>query len=189
MPEENQEPIKVESTLASEEKKMEQTVKGEIPEKKQEVHQDKPLDPVEDNVSSEEAPKEPIFNKWIGIKEKIQYYIGVVNEQETKELIAHCKMRILKILKSIRPRKIRFRGTVGFATPDTTGYLYGGYCMVSSYLGKDVILTPDFENEIINVTGSLKGHITVFFLAWNALRFYLDKRLMRLIRKLKKGGR
>ena len=133
--------------------------------------------------------KEPILNKVLGIKEKIKYYIGVVNEPETKEVIAHCKSRLLKVLKSICPRKIRFRGTVGFATPDTTGYLYGGYCMISSYLGKDVILIPDFEQEIVDVTGSIKGRTNVFVLGWNALRIYLDKRLMRLIRKLKKGGR
>ena len=138
------------------------------------------------NSDGQKETKEPIFDKWIGIKEKIQYYIGIASEQDTKELLAHCKVRIVKILKSIRPRKITFRGTVGFASPDTTGYLYGGYCMISSYLGKHVILTPDFENEIMDVTGSLKGHITVFVLGWNALRIYLDKRLMRLIEKLKK---
>ena len=133
--------------------------------------------------------KEPFYQKWIGIKDKIQYYINVLTEQDTKDLLAHCKMRIIKILKSIRPRNIAFRGTVGFATPDTTGYLYGGYCMISSFLGKNVILVPDFEREIIDVSGSLKGHITIFVLAWNALRIYLDKRLMRLIAKLKRGGR
>lgn len=133
--------------------------------------------------------KEPIGKKLIGIKEKIQYYIGVLTEQDTKDLLVHCKKRIIKILKSIRPRKIKFNGIIGFASPDTTGYLYGAYCMVSSYLGKNVILEPEFEKEIIDVTGSLKGRITVFVLAWNALRVYLDKRLMRLISKLKKGGR
>lgn len=142
-----------------------------------------------DTSHRDEESKEPVWDKVIGIKDKIQYYIGILNEQDTKDLLVHCKIRIIKILKSIRPRKIIFRGIVGFASPDTTGYLYGGYCMVSSYLGKNVILTPDFENEIIDVTGSLKGHITVFVLVWNALRVYFDKRLMRLIAKFKKGGR
>ncbi len=133
--------------------------------------------------------KEPFYEKWIGIRDKIQYYIAILKEQDTKDLLAHCKIRIIKILKSIRPRKITFQGTVGFATPDTTGYLYGVYCIMSSYLGENVILIPDFEKEIIDVTGSLKGRITIFVLAWNALQIYLDKRLMRLISKLKKGGR
>lgn len=141
------------------------------------------------DASLEEETKEPILDKLVGMKTKIQYYIDILEQQETKELFIHCKKRIFKVLKSIRPRKLNFKGTVGFATPDTTGYLYGGYCMISSYLGKHVILTPDFEKEIIDVTGSLKGHITVFVLAWNALRIYFDKRLMRFIRKLKKGGR
>ena len=161
-------------------------------EKNSEKAAEKKPEPKEDastQKDEQQETKEPIFDKWIGIKEKIQYYIGIFNEQDTKELLAHCRVRIIKILKSIRPRKITFRGTVGFALPDTTGYLYGGYCMISSYLGKHVILTPDFEKEIMDVTGSLKGHITVFVLAWNALQVYFDKRLMRLIAKLKKGGR
>lgn len=136
-----------------------------------------------------EVEKESVFKKMSDIKEKVVYYISIFQEQDTKDLLAHCKKRIFKILKSIRPRRVAFRGTVGFASPDTTGYLYGGYCMLSSYLGKNIILTPDFDREIIDVSGCLKGHITVFVLAWNALRIYLDKRLMRLIAKLKKGGR
>ncbi len=137
----------------------------------------------------ENEPKEPIWDKWIGIKEKIQYYINILQEQDTKDVFTHCKVRLGKIFKSIRPRKLFFRGTMGFSSPDTTGYLYGGYCMISSYLGKNVILTPDFDREIIDITGSLKGHITVFVLLWNGIRIYFDKRLMRLIAKLKKGGR
>lgn len=133
--------------------------------------------------------KQPFYQKWIGIKDKIQYYINVLTEQDSRDLLSHCKMRILKILKSIRPRKIIFHGTIGFVSPDTTGYLYGVYCMISSFLGKNVILIPDFEREIMDVSGSFKGRITIFVLAWNALRIYLDKRLMRLIAKLKKGGR
>ena len=152
---------------------------------------EEPLDGTEAGADHEPdvEKKAPILDKLVGIKEKIQYYINIFQEQETKDLLLKCKTRILKILKSIRPRKIRMKGTVGFASPDTTGYLYGGYCMISSFLGKNVILTPDFEREVIDVSGSVKGRITVFTLVWNALRIYFDKRLMRVIRKLKKGGR
>lgn len=166
-----------------------ETMEEKAPESVQKCMDKEPQETEQKSATEETAEKEPIFDKLVGIKEKIQYYINIFQEQETKGLLAHCKVRIVRIIKSIRPRKLVFKGTVGFATPDTTGYLYGGYCMISSYLGKNVILTPDFENEIIDVSGSLKGHITVFVLAWNALRIYLDKRLMRLIRKLKKGGR
>lgn len=159
-------------------------------EAKQEAQKEKETSPQGEQIEEEvKKEKEPFYKKWIGIKDKIQYYITILTQQETKDLIAHCKMRILKILKSIRPRKINFYGRVGFDSPDTTGYLYGGYCMISSYLGKNIILIPEFEKEVVDVSGSLKGHITIFILLWNALRIYLDKRFMRLISKLKKGGR
>ncbi len=188
-PETAKEETVAEQIVKQEERAVPPVVGEKAPEPMQKDAEEELPRPSQESSSQENPEKEPILDKLVGMKEKIQYYINIFQEQETKELLAHCKVRIVKILKSIRPRKLVFRGTVGFATPDTTGYLYGGYCMISSYLGKNVILTPDFENEIVDVSGSLKGHITVFVLAWNALRIYLDKRLMRLIRKLKKGGR
>ncbi len=145
----------------------------------------------------EEVPKEkvPISEKIQSIIDKIKdiiynikYYIEILQEEDTKQLIANAWEAILKILKSIRPREFAVNGRFGFATPDTTGKVYGIYATVVPMLNDHILLEPDFEQQIIEGKASLKGRITLFVIVVNALRIVFDKRLQPLIKKLKRGG-
>lgn len=116
-----------------------------------------------------------------------EYYKEILLNEDTKELLNHAFMRLGRILKSIRPRKLRADIRFGTGAPDTTGYVFGIYGILCSYLGKNVLLTPDFERAVL--TGELyaAGHITVFKLLWHLLWIVLDKRLWKLYSKLKEG--
>lgn len=116
-----------------------------------------------------------------------EYYKEILLREDTKGLLNHAFRRLGKILKSIRPRKLQADIRFGTGAPDTTGYVFGIYGILCSYLGKNVILTPDFERAVL--TGELyaAGHITVFKLLWHFLWIVLDKRLWKLYSKLKEG--
>lgn len=116
-----------------------------------------------------------------------EYYKEILLSEDAKGLLNHAFMRFGKILKSIRPRKLQADIRFGTGAPDTTGYVFGIYGILCSYLGKNVILTPDFERAVL--TGELyaAGHITIFKLLWHLLRIVLDKRLWKLYSKLKEG--
>ncbi|MBQ8039546.1 MAG: hypothetical protein IJ274_06720 [Lachnospiraceae bacterium] len=118
----------------------------------------------------------------------IKYYIAILQEEDTKQLIANAWEAILKILKNIRPREFVVKGKFGFDSPDTTGKVYGMYAVVMPLLHEHVVLEPDFEQQIMEGEASLKGHITIFVIVVNALRILFDKRLQPLIKKLKRGG-
>lgn len=113
--------------------------------------------------------------------------LGVFGEEETKELISHICFRIGKIWKNIRPRHIRAQILFGTGAPDTTGYLFAIYGMLSPNLGPTVSVTPDFTQTVFEGEGSLKGHVTVFVLLIQAIKVLLDKRLYLLIDKFKAG--
>lgn len=118
-------------------------------------------------------------------RNRTEYYKEILSSEDTKELLNHAFMRLGKILKSIRPRKLQADMRFGTGAPDTTGYVFGMYGILCSYLGKNVILTPDFERAVL--TGELyaAGHITIFTLLWHILWLILDKRLWELYSKLK----
>ena len=99
----------------------------------------------------------------------------------------HVKLRLGKILKNIRPRHIRANVLFGTGTPDTTGYVFGIYCMLLPVLGKRVCLTPDFNQAILEGNMDVSGHITLCTLTWNALKLLLDKKLKLFIKKMKAG--
>ncbi len=129
-----------------------------------------------------------VYDKIKRIKNNIQYYIEILQEDESKQLLADAWGGIVKILKSIRPSVFEVKGEFGFDCPDTTGRAYGAYCTVMPFLGEHVVLTPNFEERIIQGELKFKGKITVFVIVRNALRILFDSRLKPLVNKLKDGG-
>ncbi len=129
------------------------------------------------------------YDKIKNIRENIAYYKEVLSCDDTKELLNYAFARIGKILKSIRPRKLRADIRFGTGSPDTTGYIYGIYGMLCSCLGKNVLLTPDFERAVLEGRFYAAGHITIIKLLWHGLPVVFDSRLKKLIDKLKKEER
>lgn len=128
-----------------------------------------------------------IYDKIKNIWENISYYIELLQEEETKQLFSHVIFRLGKILKSIRPRRIRGQILFGTGSPDTTGYAFGVYGMLSPFLGCRLLVTPDFNRTVLEGDIFAAGHITIFTILWNGLRVLLDKNLRKFIRKMKAG--
>ena len=128
-----------------------------------------------------------IYDKIKNIWENISYYMELLREEETKQLFSHAFFRLGKILKSIRPRRIRGQILFGTGAPDTTGYAYGVYGMLSPFLGDRLLVTPDFTRAVLEGDIYIAGHITVFTILWNGLKVLLDKKLRKFIKKMKAG--
>ena len=131
---------------------------------------------------------EDIKEKISGIWEKVSYYIDLLQQNDTKYLIAHILKVLGKILKSIRPRKLKINAIFGFESPDTTGKIYGFTCMLYPYYGKDIHIIPDFERSVIQGDVYIRGRIFIIVLVVNALKILLDRKLYKVIHKLKHGG-
>lgn len=117
----------------------------------------------------------------------ISYYKNVLLCEDTKGLVKYALTRLGKILKSIRPRKLRADIYFGADSPDTTGYVCAAYGIICSHLGKNIIFTPDFEQAILKGNLYAAGHITIFTILWNALMIIKDRRLWELKDKLTKN--
>lgn len=129
-----------------------------------------------------------LYDKIINIMDKVEYYIGIYEEEETQCLIKDAWKSICKILKSIRPKVFELKAVLGFDSPETTGKVYGYYCMAMPWLGDDISLEPVFEEKAMDIRLNLKGRIRLLTILINALKIALDKRLKMLINKLKNGG-
>lgn len=144
----------------------------------QETTKQNPIEKIQYTFSS-------ICDKIKNIRENVEYYKEILLCEDTKGLLNHAFMRLGKILKSIRPRKLKADVRFGTGSPDTTGYAYAIYGVLCPYLGRHVLLTPDFEQAVLEGNLYAAGHITVFKLLWHGLMVVLDKRLRQLISKLK----
>ncbi|MDE6015383.1 MAG: hypothetical protein K2H41_06795 [Acetatifactor sp.] len=127
-----------------------------------------------------------IYAKIKEIWENFTYYREVLMCDDTRGLVNHALKRLGRILKSIRPRKLRADIRFGTGSPDTTGYAFGIYGMFCSWLGKQVVLTPDFERAVLVGELDAAGHITVFKLLWHGLILVTDRRIRALMDKLER---
>lgn len=129
-----------------------------------------------------------VYNKVKDILANLQYYLDLLQEEGTKALLGTTLDALLKILKSIRPRKLFINAEIGFDTPDTTGKLYGLYWAIKPALGEDVNITPNFEEKIFEGDFNFKGKITIITLLINGLRVLLNKNFKPFLKKIKNGG-
>lgn len=129
-----------------------------------------------------------VYDKILNCKDNVTYYIDILRSNATYFTIEDCKKVIGKVLLRIRPKKLRIHATVGFDGPDTTGYFYGLYCIFSGFLGKNVIVKPDFDKKILQGDFFCKGKIYGITLLVAACRLFFHKGLRKLIDEVKKGG-
>lgn len=125
-----------------------------------------------------------IYDKIKHIWENISFYKELLQDSETQELVSHGWKRVKKILRSIRPRKLKADVIFGTGSPDTTGYAFGIYGMIMPKLGKRVTVTPDFNQQILEGRLDATGHIMVFTLLRHILAILFDKRLWLLKKRL-----
>lgn len=126
-----------------------------------------------------------IYDKIKHILENIAFYKNLLQDEQTKGLLQHAFTRLGRILKSIRPRKLKGDILFGTGSPDTTGYVFGIYGMFIPLYGKHMNVTPDFTQAILEGELYAAGHITVFQLLRHGLMLLLDKRLRLLIHRIK----
>lgn len=142
----------------------------------------------QENKPEEPVPREPLFAKLSGLKEKIQPYLAIVRDEDNQALVRHALGRLGRILKSIRPRVLRLEALIGTGEPDTTGYIYGAFWTVKPFLGRKCrfIVTPDFEKQVLEGEVFLRGHVMSVVLLHHIVRVIIDKRLRQLLDQLKK---
>lgn len=121
-----------------------------------------------------------IRDKGLQIKEKATYYYNIWQKDYTQRAFQTAKGTLYKLWKSIRPRKGLVKFHFGTGDPGSTGQFCGYLGMLYPFIGKYVMIEPDFENKIYEGDFYFKGHITVFALLKAAWVILFDKDIKRL---------
>ena len=126
-----------------------------------------------------------IYDKIKKISENVEFYQTFLDDKETRAFLKHVVLRLGNIFKVIKPGKCKGDVVFGTGSPDTTGYAFGVYGMLSPHLGEDVIVTPDFTEARLEGELELSGHFMLFFVLMEAIKILLDRRLQIFLDKLK----
>ncbi|MGN0424551.1 MAG: DUF2953 domain-containing protein [Acetatifactor sp.] len=149
--------------------------------------------------SSAEGKKKSFFQKVRdlpdtirGIRDKISdiwnnitEYKELLEDPNTKQLWKKGKDSLLRILKAICPGRCEGRILYGTGSPDTTGYLYGVYGLLSPKLGKRFTVEPDFQETVLEGEVRIRGRIFLITLLVNGLSVLCRKELRIFLKQIK----
>lgn len=128
-----------------------------------------------------------IYSKFKEKCAKVRAIKAFINSPTTKKAFKFGKEIIIKTLRHIFPKKIKGNIEIGFESPDLTGKTLGYIAMGYSVFNvnpKKIKITPDFQNEIFNGNVKLSGHIMLGVVLYYGLRFYFNKEIHRIIKKI-----
>ena len=115
-------------------------------------------------------------------KLKVEHYLELWNRKETQVTFSRAKTKLGRMIKAILPRKWKLTGEIGFTDPCTTGQFMGALGAMYPILGNKVQIVPNFENEVINIEGNVKGHIRLGNLLYQLVSLILNRHCFKFIK-------
>ncbi len=123
--------------------------------------------------------------------ETYESYRDFLTTEESRVARKEIKSRVFKILKAIKPKKLKARLRFGFEDPALTGQVLGALSILYPIYGDNLILEAEFldvEQMILEGEFKLKGRIRVITLLIQFFKIYRNKRLKEFISFIKTGG-
>lgn len=131
-----------------------------------------------------------LLKKW---KQSVQQVCALIRElkkDSSRQAYRDLKRYILRLLRKIRPRRLKGQVTFGFDDPAVTGEALGVLAWFLPLYGDAVRVTPDFDGQVFLAEGEGKGKIRLFDVLYVILCIRMNKNIMRTYGRLRRqlGG-
>lgn len=137
-------------------------------------------------LSNIEASVENFINKVKEFLENIEYYIDAINDEKNQEAFKLCLNELNRVLKNIKPQKAKGFVRYGTDDPYSNGKAASVFSILNPFLGENVRLISDFEEEVMEGNLLLKGRVTIFVLLVAGCKVYFNKDVKRMIKIFKR---
>lgn len=117
------------------------------------------------------------------LKEKIMSYIRA---EAHKKAFQKLLKELFRLLKKLKPKKLRANIEFGFEDPYTTGSILAYASMLYPFYGDNISIKPNFEEVIIKGDVYLKGCIRISYFADMGIRLILNKNIRLTIKETMK---
>ena len=111
-------------------------------------------------------PKEPglsVIDRVFEIIDEIQFagedILEFLTNPTHQKVLKLLKKRLVKFGKKLLPSRLEIEGTAGFDNPYHTGLTAALMCAVYPYIEKVRLPELDYENEVLDLTGLIKGKL------------------------------
>lgn len=134
---------------------------------------------VADKLHSMEKSIERLISK----KDRI---IAFLESETFNKAFESLKRNGLKLLKHIRPRKLRITLCYGMEDPSVTGKVFGAISCIRPYLPGRYDITPDFNEKCLDGSFLVRGHVILICIIPSIWHLYRDKNIRRCYHKFNK---
>ena len=129
---------------------------------------------------------ESLSEKYDRIKKELRFWDKMINDTRNRNAALLLKKWLIRLLKAIRPRKIKGFIHFGFEDPATCGKVLMYLSIVYPTLPRKLVFEPSFEDTDIYGDVLVKGRIFLIVFAVCLIRLYFDKDIKRMLSLYKK---
>ncbi len=120
------------------------------------------------------------------IYEQKEAVITFFSNEIHKYTMTRCKEELLYLWKHTKPKKLEIKGEFGFEDPSVTGKTLAIMSVCQCFYGKDIQITPNFEEQVYIGDFLVKGNIRIVHLVMIAFRLMKDKKVRITYKHIKK---
>lgn len=131
---------------------------------------------------------EKIYDTIKTTKDKLQKVDAFLHDEKNQMVFNLCKKEIFYLLHHYKPRKWKGNLRLGTGDPATTGYALGTLCALYPVHGGNLIVSPDFDNKVIEGNVFLKGRIRGVHVMRTIVHLFMNKSFRNMILK-NNGGK
>ena len=179
-------------------KEGEQEAKGQKgPAKEQKKKEEKsPLDQLKERLESwvkrfsdkkekTQARVQEVISKLENISEKKDAILAILKDPENRPVFQKAKKVLMRVLRHLKPTKLKGKVHFGFEDPSTTGYVLGIASILYVVYEDDFLFQPDFENQVLEADVSFEGRLRIGTFVVAILELILNKGVRRVIKAFK----
>lgn len=125
-----------------------------------------------------------IGKKLTSSKQKLTEIKEILLEENSRMVYGFLKVRLLRIVQHIRPKKFQLYLHYGFEDPALTGEVTGVMAMFLGWYENAISLEPDFQQSVLEGSLKFRGRVRIAVLLWEGIRVVFHKSFRVMIKKL-----
>lgn len=118
--------------------------------------------------------------------DKINLIKKTLESKTFKRAFDTVKVQLLKLIKSIAPRKADIIMTFGTGDPASTAEVLGAFSVATAFLPGNIVISPCFDNMMIELKICIRGRITLIRILITAIVIYFNKDIRKVVKRFKK---
>ena len=123
--------------------------------------------------------RDRLYDKIKEISDKKDVVSDFISDETHRKAFEKLINEGLVLIKRIKPGKLELDMEYGFGDPSLTGRSLALFSMIYPFLGGDLRITPDFQNQKLNGRCLVQGRIYVWYFVFAAVRLLLSKYIRR----------